>query len=321
MATPKTTTSPDGIEETRVERTQRVARNTPDFGENWNRMQEFAETSPQSQGVVSGASGNSVGINQQPSQAASIPPTQSVDTTAIGEAGSSNVGFPDQPSLSLAGPSPTIEMPEQAAGIATGVAPAPEAVNVAEAREAIQTRRGTIWATGEQRERALDIANSPRPQTYDERMAPMRQAGANISARLKEEQRERDEAQRMRYLAFRQSLEEKTAREAMSTEGGRTPQVSRGAQALAQAERWKQAQQGVSPIPIKGSGGNNNFGTNRFGQPLALFSSGSSSPASSSAISPFLQSNFTQPNFASASGPTPFQLTGGYQPTLFNPTF
>ena len=123
-------------------------------------MYEFGAMSPQSRSVVSGAGGYNYGINQQPSQAASIPTTNSVDTSAlnIGPSArspqSSGMSFPSTPAFNLAGASPNVQMPESAAGgIAAGTA-APamtgEATNVAPARVAVQTPRGTIWATAEQ---------------------------------------------------------------------------------------------------------------------------------------------------------------------------
>jgi len=71
-------------------------------------------------------------------------------------------------------------------------------------------------------------------------MAGMAEKGGDIRRSL--------EAQgQQRYAAFRQGSEERRAQEALSTEG-RKPDVMRGAQALVQAERWKQAQQGRSPM-------------------------------------------------------------------------
>jgi len=53
---------------------------------------------------------------------------------------------------------------------------------------------------------------------------------------------------RNRYYAFRQGLEGNRAQEALSTAGGRSPDVMRGAQAMVEAERMRQAQQGRSPM-------------------------------------------------------------------------
>lgn len=72
-------------------------------------------------------------------------------------------------------------------------------------------------------------------------MAAMAERGAAIRSRL-------EDGSRNGYYAFRQGLEQRRAQEALSTERGRNPDVMRGAQALVQAERWRQAQQGRSPM-------------------------------------------------------------------------
>lgn len=72
-------------------------------------------------------------------------------------------------------------------------------------------------------------------------MAGMAEKGAAIRSRLEDESRNR-------YYAFRQGIAERQAQEALSTEGGRGPDVMRGAQAMIEAERMRQAQQGRSPM-------------------------------------------------------------------------
>jgi hypothetical protein len=135
----------------------------------------------------------------------------------------------------------------------------------AQGRQAIQTPRGTIYATSEQASnmmtpRTLAQQSSRSPAEQQALLAQMRERGSAIGQRLAGEEATRQQGLQQGYYAFRQGLEERRAQEALSTAGGRSPQVSRGAQALAEAERWKQAQAGRSPMDrgpftIGGGGG------------------------------------------------------------------
>jgi len=72
-------------------------------------------------------------------------------------------------------------------------------------------------------------------------LARASEGGLLIGQRLQEQGRNR-------YYAFREESERGRAQEALSTERGRSPDKARGAQALIQAERFRQAQQGRSPM-------------------------------------------------------------------------
>jgi hypothetical protein len=75
-------------------------------------------------------------------------------------------------------------------------------------------------------------------------MAGMAEKGAAIRSDLEAQSRNR-------YYAFRQGLEERKAQEAMTPSFGNTvgrEGTMRGAQATIEAERWKQAQAGRSPM-------------------------------------------------------------------------
>lgn len=131
--------------------------------------------------------------------------------------------------------------------------------NVAEIEKATMAARdafraGGTWAAG-----AKEVPLNPTPalqqRTPEQQqmlLGQMRERGAGIRSNLEEQSRNR-------YYSFRQDLEERTAQEALSTERGRTPQVARGATALGEAERWKQAQSGRNPMSreplVFGSGG------------------------------------------------------------------
>jgi hypothetical protein len=95
-------------------------------------------------------------------------------------------------------------------------------------------------------------------------LARASEAGLLIGQRLQEQGRNR-------YYSFREESERGRAQEALSTERGRSPDKSRGAQALIQAERFRQAQLGRSPMSrsplVFGAGAP---------QPAASFSTGPS---------------------------------------------
>jgi hypothetical protein len=84
-------------------------------------------------------------------------------------------------------------------------------------------------------------------------MAGMAERGGDIRRNLETQERNR-------YFAFRQGLEERGAQKALTPSFGTTvgrEATMRGAQALVQAERWKQAQQGRSPMsrsPLRAMG-------------------------------------------------------------------
>lgn len=119
--------------------------------------------------------------------------------------------------------------------------------------QAIQTPRGTMYATKDEAAnmmtpRTLAQQSSRSPAEQQALLAQMRERGAAIGQQLATQEAERQQGLRQGYYAFRQGLEQRRAQEALSTERGRSPDVMRGAQALAQAERWRQAQQGRSPM-------------------------------------------------------------------------
>jgi hypothetical protein len=120
-------------------------------------------------------------------------------------------------------------------------------------RTAIQTPYGTIFATEQQAinsqtPRTAAQSSSRTPQQQQELLAQMRERGGIIGKRLAGEEANRQKDLRGKYYAFREESERGRAEESLSTERGRSPDKARGAQALIQAERFRQAQQGRSPM-------------------------------------------------------------------------
>lgn len=106
-------------------------------------------------------------------------------------------------------------------------------------RTPIQTPYGTIYATKEQQTNMA--AAQSRQEDRQMALARASEGGLLAGQRLQDQGRNR-------YYSFRQGLEENRAQEALSTAGGRSPDVMRGAQAMVEAERMRQAQQGRSPM-------------------------------------------------------------------------
>lgn len=154
-------------------------------------------------------------------------------------------------SLGLTPVAPTTRLPLEEGPLSMNIA-APRSAE-AQGRQAVQTPFGAIYATAEQAAnmmtpRTMAQQSSRTPEQQQALLAQMRERGAAIGQRLATQETERQQGLSQRYYAFRQGLEQRRAQEALSTERGRSPDVMRGAQALAQAERWRQAQQGRSPM-------------------------------------------------------------------------
>lgn len=102
------------------------------------------------------------------------------------------------------------------------------------------------------RQQAEQMGTIPRtPEQQQALLAQMRERGAAIGQRIAEEGGFTPEAQRNRYYAFRQRLEERRAQEALTPSFGTTvgrEATMRGTQALVEAERWKLAQSGRNPM-------------------------------------------------------------------------
>jgi len=126
----------------------------------------------------------------------------------------------------------------------------------AQGRQAIQTPYGTIYATAEQAAnmqtpRTMAQSSSRTPEQQQALLAQMRERGAGIKQRIAQGQQEFDQKSIQRGYAFRQGLAETAAQRALTPAFGREPTSSakaRGAQALAEAERWRQAQSGRGPM-------------------------------------------------------------------------
>ena len=133
--------------------------------------------------------------------------------------------------------------PAVAAAMKTGNISEIEKATVA-ARDAF--RAGGTWAEGA---RQVPLNPTPAlqqrtPEQQQDLLAQMRERGGAIRQRLEQESTQRG-------YAFRQGLAETEAQRALTpafgttvTQGG----AMRGAQALAEAERWKQAQAGRAPM-------------------------------------------------------------------------
>jgi hypothetical protein len=120
-------------------------------------------------------------------------------------------------------------------------------------KTAIQTPYGTMFATEQQAinsqtPRTAAQSSSRTPQQQQELLAQMRERGGVIGKRLAGEEANRQKDLQGKYYAFREESERGRAEEALSTERGRSPDKARGAEALIQAERFRQAQQGRSPM-------------------------------------------------------------------------
>lgn len=147
-------------------------------------------------------------------------------------------------------------LPERATTIAGG----PASMNIAgpmtaeaQGRQAIQTPYGNIYATQQQAAnmmtpRTAAQQGSRTPEQQQALIAQMRERGSAIGQNIAQKEAERQQKLTQDYYAFRQRGAESTAQEALSTAGGRSPDVMRGAQALIEAERMRQAQQGRSPM-------------------------------------------------------------------------
>jgi hypothetical protein len=102
------------------------------------------------------------------------------------------------------------------------------------------------------RRQAEQMGTMPRtPEQQQALLAQMREAGAGIRQNIAEKQKEFDEKSIQRGYAFRQGLAETAAQRALTPAFGTEPSSeskTRGAQALAEAERWRQAQAGRSPM-------------------------------------------------------------------------
>jgi hypothetical protein len=126
----------------------------------------------------------------------------------------------------------------------------------AQGRQAIQTPYGTIYATAEQAAnmqtpRTMAQSSSRTPEQQQALLAQMREAGVGIGQRIAQDQQRRDQESIQRGYAFRQGLAETAAQRALTPSFGTEPSSeskTRGAQALAEAERWRQAQAGRSPM-------------------------------------------------------------------------
>ena len=157
-------------------------------------------------------------------------------------------------SLGLTPVAPTSRLPIGEGPLSMNIA----APRSAEARglQAIQTPRGTMYATEEQAAnmmtpRTMAQQSSRTPEQQQALLAQMRERGAAIGQRLATDESKRQQESIQRGYAFRQGLAQAEAQRALTpafgTEVGPTSKT-RGAQALVEAERWRQAQQGRSPM-------------------------------------------------------------------------
>jgi hypothetical protein len=160
-------------------------------------------------------------------------------------------------------------------------------------KTAIQTPYGTMFATEQQAvnsqtPRTAAQSSSRTPQQQQELLAQMRERGGAIGKRLAGEEANRQKGLQGKYYAFREESERGRAQEALSTERGRSPDKARGAQALIQAERFRQAQLGRSPMS---------------GSPL-VFGASAPQPAASFSASPSMGGPSTM-----GGGGSPFSFT------------
>lgn len=177
-----------------------------------------------------------ISINTQPRDAAQLP-ADNVNRSILSQ------GVPPFP----AGAQAAIAKPEVPAttGVATGELRGRDAISggrMGMDRTPIQTPFGTIYAT-EQQQKNLAAAQT-RQEDRQMALARASEAGFLIGQRLQDESTQRG------YL-FRQRLAEAEAqRELTPAFGGGVTRgaAMRGAQAQVEAERWKQAQAGRSPM-------------------------------------------------------------------------
>lgn len=295
--------------ETQAERMQRIVRNDPSFGDKFGRLLDFQAMSQQSQGVIRGANATPTGINAQPSSV--TIPQDSVDRTPIGErvSGAANAPQPPAPAFNLAAPTPNVQMPEAAAGgiVAGTTAPAVSgsATNTAVARTAVPVAYGKMFVTADELKKpeiaamAKLPANSARLESIGEEARKnvasrkMQENAQILNAQRNEQQRQRDAESAVRQARFMEGIKEREAREAFSTERGRSPDRMRGAQALAEAQRWRDR--------VGGGAAQTQTAANTAG-------------ATPQSPQPFIPSNFQLPNVM-RSPTTP--MASGYLPPLF----
>lgn len=131
------------------------------------------------------------------------------------------------------------------------VAAAMKTGNVSEIEKATIAARDAFRAGGTWADMSRQVPLNPTPalqqrtpEQQQDLLAQMRERGGAIRQRL-------DQESIQRGYAFRQGLAETEAQRALTPAFGTTVTQSgtmRGAQALAEAERWKQAQAGRSPM-------------------------------------------------------------------------
>jgi hypothetical protein len=130
--------------------------------------------------------------------------------------------------------------PAVAAAIKTG--------NVSEIEKATTAARDAFRAGGTWADRAVQVPLNPTPalqqrapEQQQDLLAQMRETGAGIRAGL-------DQESIQRGYAFRQGLAESAAQRALTPSFGNAVDKMGGAQAMIEAERWKQAQTGRNPM-------------------------------------------------------------------------
>jgi hypothetical protein len=146
-------------------------------------------------------------------------------------------------------------MPLGGGPVSMGIASTPTAEQ--QGRMPIETPRGMIYATQEQASnmytpRTIDQQSSRTPEQQQALLARARESGLQIRANLAEQQKQRDQEGIQRGYAFRQNIAEREAQKALDPSRsfgtvGRNARM-RGAQAMVEAERWKQAQAGRDPM-------------------------------------------------------------------------
>jgi hypothetical protein len=147
----------------------------------------------------------------------------------------------------VAGQRPIIESGPVRMGIAATRTPEQQG------KQAVQTPYGTIYATAEQAAnmqtpRTMAQSSSRTPEQQQALLAQMREAGAGIKQRIGQDQQKFDQESIQRGYAFRQGLAESAAQRALTPAFGNAVDRMAGAQAMVEAERWKQAQTGRNPM-------------------------------------------------------------------------
>jgi hypothetical protein len=111
----------------------------------------------------------------------------------------------------------------------------------------LQLPKGEAWVTAEQLKNYQTA--TARQQTEKEnnaaQWAKFEEMKPQLAAAKKEAAEKAQSESIDRYNAFRQSLAEREARAALSTERGRTPDVQRGTKAMVEAEHWRQVREGI----------------------------------------------------------------------------